>query len=147
VGGSYPYFGLGPFHLPGQLLSLRSDDEVQGFVVTPLAVVTMFFIFGFVGKESDTPNEGSGEGQACRSFSEASCVVSLFRSSVRQEILINWVRAELSVLARVSYGVVRHEFVGRPHLCPGFVRTEVVGAGHPGESGESAARGGWLPID
>ena len=90
------------------------------FVVTPLAVVIRFFIFGFVGKESDAPNEGSGEGQACRSFSEARCVVPLFLSSVRQEILINWVRAELSVLARVSSGVARSEFVGRPHLCPGL---------------------------
>ena len=116
-------------------------------MVFPIVVVTLLFIFGFVGKESDTPNEGNGEGQACRSCSEARCVLSLFRSSVRQEILINWVRAELSARARVSYGVVRHEFVGRPHFCPGFVRTEVVGAGHPGESGESAARGGWLPID
>jgi len=115
-------------------------------VVFPIVVVTLLFIFGFVGKESDTPNGGNGKGQACRSCSEARCVVSLFRSSVRQEILINWVRAELPARARVSYGVVRHEFVGRPHSCPGFVRTEVVGAGHPGGVGESAARGGWLPI-
>ena len=101
-------------------------------MVMPLAVVTMFFIFGFVGKESDTPNEGNGEGQACRSFSEARCVVSLFRSSVRQEILVNGVRAELSVLAQVSSGVAPVRVCRPATSFLRAVRAEVVGAGHPG---------------
>jgi hypothetical protein len=29
-------------------------------VVFPIVVVTLLFIFGFVGKESDTPNGGNG---------------------------------------------------------------------------------------
>jgi len=100
VGGSYPYVGLGPVHLPGRLLSLRSNDEI--------------FMLGFVGKESDTPNEGNGKCPACRPVSEANCVVSFFRSSVRQEIVINWVRAELSALARVSYRVGGPARICRP---------------------------------
>ena len=92
------------------------------------------------------PNEGSGEGQACRSFSEARCVVSLFRSSARQEIVINGVRAELSVLAQVSSGVVPVRVCRPATSFLRAVRTEVVGAGHPGSSGEPAARGSWSLI-
>ena len=72
--------------------------------------------------------------------------MSVFRCSVRQEIVINGVRAELSVLAQVSSGVAPVRVCRPATSFLRAVRTEVVGAGHPGSSGEPAARVSWSLI-